>query len=101
AGYLKGGPIGNSRLIKIQDGEVCFRYRLGTHEGGDGKRKGTTRLPIAQFIGCLLEHVPPRRYQTIGGYGLYCGNQHSRIAEARTSLGSPEPLADEAAEPMT
>lgn len=101
AGYLKGGPIGNSRLIKVQDGAVFFRYRLGTHEGGDGRRKGTMSLPIDQFIGRLLEHVPPRRYQTVRGYGLYCGNQHSRIAEARTGLGASEAPADEAADPMT
>jgi hypothetical protein len=101
AGYLKGGPIGNSRLIKVKDGRVHFLYRLGTHEGGDGKRKVPTSLPIDQFIGRLLEHVPPRRYQTIRGYGLYCGNQHSRIAEARKALGIPEALADENGEPMT
>lgn len=100
AGYLKGGPIGNSRLIKVEDGQVYFRYRLGTHEGGDGKRRGTMSLPIDQFIGRLLEHVPPRRYQAIRGYGLYCGNQHSRLAEARASLGSSAAVAEEATEPL-
>jgi hypothetical protein len=87
AGYLKGGAIGNSRLIKVEDGQVYFRYRLGTHEGGDGKRRGVMGLPIDQFIGRLLEHVPPRRFQAVRGYGLYSGNQHSRLAEARALLG--------------
>lgn len=87
AGYLKGGPLGNWRLLKVEGGRVYFRYRLGTQEGGDGKRQGVLSLPIDQFIGRLLEHVPPRRYQTIRGYGLYSSNQHSRIEQARAALG--------------
>jgi hypothetical protein len=101
AGYLKGGPMGNSRLVKVEGGRVYFRYRLGTHEGGDGKRKGVTDLGIDQFIARLLEHVPPRGYQTVRGYGLYSGNQHSRIAQARAALGTVEAVAEEASEPQT
>ncbi len=40
ARYLKGGPIGNSRLLSLKDDQVQFRYRLGSHEGGDGKEQG-------------------------------------------------------------
>lgn len=87
ARYLKGGAIGNSRLIKIADGRVVFRYRIAAHEGGDGKRQGVTSLAIDAFIGRLLEHVPPRRYQGVRGYGLYSGNQHSRLDEAHVALG--------------
>ena len=89
AGYLKGGPIGNSRLLSLDNGQVTFRYRIGTHEGGDGKEQGVTSLPVNTFIRRLLEHVPPRRLQTVRGYGLYSGNQHSQIAEAREALGMP------------
>jgi hypothetical protein len=87
ANYIKGGPIGNSRLLSMEDGRVRFRYRLSELEGGDGKAKGTTSLPVSCFIGRWLEHVPPRRFQTVRGYGLYSGNQHSQLAEARASLG--------------
>lgn len=89
AGYLKGGPIGNSRLLSLENGQVTFRYRLGTHEGGDGKQQGVTSLHVETFMRRWLEHVPPRRFQAVRGYGLYGGNQHSRIEEARTTLGMP------------
>ena len=87
ARYLKGGPIGNSRLLSLENGQVTFRYRIGTHEGGDGKEQGVTSLPVNTFIRRLVEHVPPNRLQTVRGYGLYSGNQHSQIGEAREALG--------------
>ena len=98
ARYLKGGPIGNSRLESMEDGRVTFRYRLGTHEGGDGKEQGTTSLEADEFIRRLLEHVPPRRFQSVRGYGLYSGNQHSQIDSARIALGMvvPEAIQDQA-----
>ena len=93
ARYLKGGPIGNSRILKVVDGRVVFRYRIPARRGGDGKRQGVTSLPIDTFIGRLLEHVVPRRFQAVRGYGLYSGNQHSRLVDAREALGC-EPIAD-------
>lgn len=96
ARYLKGGPIGNSRLIEIDDDFVTFRYRLGTHEGGDGTIQGIASLEIYEFIKRHLEHVPPRRLQTVRGYGLYSGNQHSRIDEAREALGMAQANVDDA-----
>ncbi|WP_044250390.1 transposase, partial [Rhodopirellula sp. SWK7] len=88
ARYLRGGPIGNSRLLEQRDGEVLFRYRLSELEGGDGKRQGVTRLPTGTFLMRWLEHVPPRRYQCVRGFGLYSGNQHSGLAQAHQVLGS-------------
>jgi len=88
--YLKGGPIGNSRLVSLEESRVTFRYRIGTHEGGDGKEQGVTSLEVNTFIRRLLEHVPPRRFQTVRSYGLYSGNQHSQIDEARTALKMPD-----------
>lgn len=89
ARYIKGGPMGNSRLINEQDGYVKFRYRLSELEGGDGKRQGATTLPVNVFLARWFEHVPPRRFQCVRGYGLYCGNQHSQLDSAREALGEP------------
>ncbi|QDV46845.1 Putative transposase [Stieleria neptunia] len=94
ARYIKGGPIGKSRLLDVQDDKVVFRYRIGTQDGGDGKRQGVTALPIDQFLGRWLEHVPPRRFQTVRGYGLYSGNQYSQLDEARAALGVEPPESD-------
>jgi hypothetical protein len=87
ARYLKGGPIGHSRLLAVRDGKVIFGYRIGTQAGGDGKRQGVMGLPIDTFLGRWLMHVPPKRFQTVRGYGLYSGNQHSRLEQAQAALG--------------
>lgn len=89
ARYIKARPIGNSRLLSLEKGQVTFKYRLGTFEGGDGKEQGVTQLDVNRFMGRVLEHVPPRRLQTVRGYGLYSGNQHSKIDEARVALSMP------------
>ncbi len=94
ARYLKGGPIGNSRLVSLEDSKITFRYRLGTQEGGDGKEQGERTLEVNEFIKRLLEHVPPRRLQCVRGYGLYSGNQHSRIDEAREALGMEQATSE-------
>jgi len=91
ANYLKGGPIGNKRLISDHDGEIKFRYRQPTCEHGEVPRQGTVKLPANEFIGRFLEHVPPKGFQTVRGYGLYSGNQHSRLDDAHRALGSPPP----------
>lgn len=101
ARYLKGGPIGNSRLMAFDDDFVTFRYRVGTQEGGDGKIQGVASLEIDEFIKRLLEHVPPRRLQTVRGYGLYSGNQHSRIEVAREALGMAQVPSDNPLEPKS
>ena len=94
ANYLKGGPIGNHRLLDEREGHVVFRYRIPTQSGGDPTRQGTMKLEVDEFLSRLLEHVPPRRFQTVRGYGLYSGNQHSRLAEAHAALGQTKPDAD-------
>ena len=96
ARYIKGGPIGNSRIVSLEDGEVAFRYRLPARQGGDGKQQAIKRLPVAAFLSRWLEHVPPKRFQSVRGYGLYSGNQHSRWRQAAEALGAGEisPPAD-------
>ncbi len=54
-------------------------------------RHGTVKLPADEFISRFLEHVPPKGFQTVRGYGLYSGNQHSRLDDAHRALGSPPP----------
>lgn len=91
ARYLKGGPIGNRRLLAVRDGRVLFRYRLPASAGMDRTRQGIASLSVDEFLGRLLEHVPPRRFQTVRGYGLYSGNQHSHLDQASVALGQVPP----------
>ena len=72
AAYIKGGPIGNSRICAVQDGHVRFRIRdhRKTDEEGRPTRTVTT-LPIDEFIRRFLLHVPPPRFHTVRSWGLY------------------------------
>jgi hypothetical protein len=94
ARYLRGGPIGNSRLISCDGQHVEFRSRVPAHEGQDCTRETTTKLTVLEFMRRLLEHVPERGTQTVRGYGLYSGNQHSRLAAAFSALGRQPPSAE-------
>lgn len=100
ARYVKGGPMGKSRLLAFDNRRVHFRYRLSQLEGGNGKRQGEMSLPIAAFFARWLEHVPPRRLQTVRGYGLYSGNQHSGLATAREQFDY-ESIEDESEPPTS
>jgi hypothetical protein len=91
ARYLRGGPIGNKRLLGQADGKIAFRYRLPADHG---QRAGHSvlRLHPADFLSRLLQHIPPSGLRTVRGYGLYSGNQHSGLDQAHAELGSTPPV---------
>lgn len=91
ARYLRGGPIGSHRLLSCEQGEVRFRYRVPSQQSGDRTRQAIMPLSIFEFLRRFLEHVPPRALQTVRGYGLYAGNQHSRLSDAFIALGYAAP----------
>ncbi len=94
ARYLKGGPIGNSRLVSMHGGRVYFRCRVTGSEAESGRgRKEMTSLEVDKFLRRLLEHVPPKGFHTVRGYGLYASNQRERLNAAR-SLLSQQPVAN-------
>lgn len=92
ARYLRGGPIGNKRLVAVRDGRVFFSYRVSSSGTSDRGRRETMSLEVDEFLSRLLEHVPPSGLHTVRGYGLYAGNQRARLDVARQSLGQM-PLA--------
>lgn len=95
ANYLKGGPIGNHRLTGLRDGRVFFRYRVSSDaESGRGRREETS-LTVDEFLSRLLEHVPPKGFKTVRGFGLYVNNRRERLNAARAALDQapvPHPL---------
>jgi hypothetical protein len=91
AHYMRGGPIGNSRLLKLDGDRLTIRYRVPTQAAGDRTRQVRMVMSVLVFLRLLLEHVPPRGLQTIRGYGLYAGNQYSRLSTAFEALGSTPP----------
>jgi len=64
--YMRRPAIAVSR-IEAYDGEtVTFRYRDKT----DGEEK-TETIPVEEFIGRLIRHIPDEHFKTIRYYGVY------------------------------
>jgi hypothetical protein len=89
SGYVKGGPLGDSRLRGADATAVTFAYQ----DHHDGQHK-TMRLATEDFLSRLLWHVPEPRQHTIRHYGLYASQGAAKRAIARAHLGQtvPAPL---------
>lgn len=87
ARYLKGGPIGNSRIVSYSNGEVTFRY-LDRKNPANPQTKEMT-LPVAQFLERWSQHIPPAKMHTVRAYGLYATGNTKRLEQARLQLAVP------------
>lgn len=85
ARYLHGGPLGNRRLQRAADGKIRFRARRA--EADPAERHGEMHLSGQALTARLLEHVAPRRLQTIRGFGLYASHYRSELNVARELCG--------------
>lgn len=65
AKYVHKAAISNSRIIKIENGEVWFKWR----DYRDGKEK-VMHLSITEFIRRLLLHILPPHFCRIRYYGI-------------------------------
>ena len=87
ARYLRGGPIAQRRLLSCDEQQVVFRYEERAKGPGGQAKPGTMRLPLDQFIGRLLRHVPPVGAVLVRGWGLYAHSQGAALARCRQQLG--------------
>jgi hypothetical protein len=90
AKYVKGGPIKNQRILH-HDGETV-RFRTSRK----GEKFRTVRLAVGEFIGRLLEHVPPIGYRSHRGAGEVCprprkGSPKRRISAPAAPSAPPSP----------
>jgi hypothetical protein len=84
ARYLRGGPIGNHRIVSCENDEVTFSYRVN---GEKSNKKATMTLPINQFIQRYLLHVPVPRSKNVRCYGLYAPGKKEQLAKCRKLFG--------------
>lgn len=68
ARYLRGGPIGNSRLVASAEDSVTFRHSR------DANASPMT-LSRDEFLSRLMRHVPIPGIQLVRNYGLYANNR--------------------------
>ena len=87
ARYLRGGPIGNSRIVSYSNGEVVFRY-LDRKNPANPQTK-ELKLPVAKFLERWSQHIPPAKMHTIRAYGLYATGNSKRLEKARAQIACP------------
>lgn len=83
--YMHRVAISNHRLVSVQGGQVCFRYR-DNRNGGEEKEMS---LPAEEFISRFLQHVLPDRFVRIRYYGFLQGtHRQSKLKIIHELLGS-------------
>ena len=84
--YTHRVAISNNRLLDIEAGQVCFRYKDYRNQG----RQKTMTLSAEEFIRRFLLHALPDGFQRIRYYG-FLGNRYrqEKLARCRQLLGMP------------
>ena len=89
ARYTHRVAISNSRLIRLADKGVTFKWKDYRIQGRD--RFKTMTLDAAEFIRRFLLHVLPSGFHRIRHYGLFAGTFRARnIERVRQALAAPE-----------
>lgn len=90
ARYLFRVAITNSRLERIDDDQVTFRYR-------DNRTQAIRRTTLSgvEFLRRFLQHVLPHRCTKVRYYGLWSATRRADLDHARTLLAAAPATADE------
>jgi hypothetical protein len=86
APYVFRVALSNQRILKLQDGQVTFRYRDSATRNWK-----TSTLPAEEFIRRFLQHVLPKGFQKVRYYGFFSPGQRHRLHHARHLLGATRP----------
>jgi hypothetical protein len=86
ATYIFRVALSNKRILKLQEGQVTFRYRDSA-----GRHWKSCTLPAEEFIRRFLQHVLPKGFQKVRYYGLFSPGQRLRLQQARHLLGPAIP----------
>jgi hypothetical protein len=86
--YTHRVAISNNRLLKIDNGQVVFRWK----DYRDRSQQKTMTLEADEFIRRFLLHVLPHGFQRIRYYG-FLGNRYrqQKLVRCRQLLGMPVP----------
>lgn len=85
--YLRGGPIANRRLLRVDAHTVDFKYT----DPRDHRTK-QMRLSMEQFIQRIAWHVPEPGRHLVRYWGLYARGLTTQLEQARAALpASPPP----------
>jgi Putative transposase/Transposase zinc-binding domain len=87
--YLHGGPIGESRLTAFDGDTVSFRYKDYRDRGPEGPREKVMHLGVGEFVRRYLQHVAPKGFHLVRGYGLYRRGGHTEALTQRVRQTLP------------
>jgi len=87
ARYLRGGPLSNRRLRACDGQQVVFAYEERAKGPGGQAKARTMRLPLEQFLGRWLLHVPPVGAVYVRCWGVYAHTQGTALARCRSQVG--------------
>ena len=82
APYVFRVALSNKRILKLEHGQVTFRY-----QDGETKRQRTCTLSAEAFIQRFLQHVLPKGFVKVRYYGLLAPSNRKRLAQAKRLLG--------------
>ena len=86
--YTHRVAIANERLISIDDGVVCFRWKDYAHH----TQAKVMSLPAEEFLRRFLLHVLPSGFMRIRHYGLLANcHREVKLAQCRQLLAAPPP----------
>ena len=93
ARYTHRVAIANSRLVRLDESAITFRYKDYRRSGQPRHR--TMTLTTHEFIRRFLLHVLPNGFHRIRHYGLLASATCKvNIARARELIAAPEPLIE-------
>jgi hypothetical protein len=87
APYIFRVALSNSRILKVENGQVTFRYK------GQGNRKFQyCTLPAEEFIRRFLQHVLPKGFVKVRYYGFFSHSYRQLRCQLKLFLTPPTPV---------
>jgi hypothetical protein len=81
APYVFRVALSNHRILRLQDGQVTFRY-----QDGETQKPRTATLPVPEFIRRFLQHTLPLGFQKVRSYGFFHPQQRHRLQQVKALL---------------
>lgn len=94
ARYTHRVAISNARLVKLDDGQVTFRYK----DYADAQRQKTLTLSAEEFLRRFVQHVLPKGFVKIRHFGLLANRQRAQKLQLSRHLLLPVTVATTGAE---
>jgi predicted Zn-ribbon and HTH transcriptional regulator len=89
--YTHRIAISNSRIVKVTDKEVSFRWK----DYRNGNKKKIMTLPVEEFMRRFLLHTLPKGFKRIRFYGLLSNRyKKDNIKAIRELLNNPDTLME-------